>query len=380
MPNTFDALRPVLFGAMRDVSRSGIGLLHACNTSFDSKGAAVGDVIKVPRVAAASNGDYTPAMSTTAGTDDTPTTDDVTVSRTRHNSFNIKHEDRRSLQIAGNYDEWIRLKTIAAITAIANEAEQDAWLAAYKASSRAHGTAGTAPFASDLSALAQMNLILNDNGCPQTDRHCVIDNTAVANLQTRTQLTNVADAGTDKTLREGEIGRLLGFGMHRSGQIAQVTKGTGAGYLADLIAGYAIGDRALHVDTGTGTILAGDIVTFTGDTNKYVNNTAFAGDGDGDIALGRPGLRKTLANDVAMTIGNSYTPNLCLHRNALAGVVRPPIIDAAPNMTMEVITDEESGLSILMIEIRGDGMDTMRAHLVSGFKAVSPEHIATLIG
>lgn len=82
--------------------------------------------------------------------------------------------------------------------------------------------------------------------------------------------------------------------------------GTGAGYVSDLIAGYAIGDTAIHVDTGTGTILEGDTVTFAGDANVYFIVTGYAGDGDGDIVLRSPGLVQTLADDVAMTItGNS---------------------------------------------------------------------------
>lgn len=84
------------------------------------------------------------------------------------------------------------------------------------------------------------------------------------------------------------------------------TAGDGAGYLVDLVAGYAIGDTAIHVDTGTGAILEGDCVTFAGDATVYFIETGFAGDDDGDIVLRAPGLTQTLADDVAMTIaGNS---------------------------------------------------------------------------
>ena len=79
-------------------------------------------------------------------------------------------------------------------------------------------------------------------------------------------------------------------------------KGTGTGYLSDLLAGYSAGATAIHVDGGTGTILEGDTVTFTGDANTYFVETGFAGDGDGDIVLRAPGLLAPLADDVAMTI------------------------------------------------------------------------------
>ncbi len=87
---------------------------------------------------------------------------------------------------------------------------------------------------------------------------------------------------------------------------AATAAGAGAGYLVDLIAGYAVGDTAIHVDTGTGTILEGDCVTFAGDATVYFIETGYAGDDDGDIVLRAPGLTATLADDVAMTIsGNS---------------------------------------------------------------------------
>lgn len=78
--------------------------------------------------------------------------------------------------------------------------------------------------------------------------------------------------------------------------------GTGAGYVVDLLAGYAIGDTAIHVDTGTGTIPTGAYVRFAGDSHTYIVATGAAGPGDSDIVLAAPGLRQTLADDVAMTV------------------------------------------------------------------------------
>ena len=84
--------------------------------------------------------------------------------------------------------------------------------------------------------------------------------------------------------------------------------GTGSGYLVDLVAGYSAGDTVIHVDTGTGTILEGDVINFEDDATDYfvADGGGFAGDGDGDITLRAPGLTTSLATGKTVTIaGNS---------------------------------------------------------------------------
>ena len=82
--------------------------------------------------------------------------------------------------------------------------------------------------------------------------------------------------------------------------------GTGTGYLVDLVAGYEAGDTTIHVDSGTGTILEGDVINFEDDATDYFVETGFVGDGDGDIVLRAPGLTAALADGKTVTIaGNS---------------------------------------------------------------------------
>jgi len=80
--------------------------------------------------------------------------------------------------------------------------------------------------------------------------------------------------------------------------------GSGSGYLTDH-AQYPAGTTSIHLDTGTGTVLEGDTVTFAGDLTVYFVETGCAGDGDSDITIRAPGLTTTLDEDVAMTITGS---------------------------------------------------------------------------
>jgi hypothetical protein len=84
--------------------------------------------------------------------------------------------------------------------------------------------------------------------------------------------------------------------------------GTGTGYVVNLLAGYSEGDTVIQVDTGSGTILEGDAITFAGDATTYfvAEGGGFAGDGEGTITLRAPGLTASLADGTALTIaGNS---------------------------------------------------------------------------
>jgi hypothetical protein len=53
----------------------------------------------------------------------------------------------------------------------------------------------------------------------------------------------------------------MGLAIHNSYPIAVHTKGGGTSYQLNLGAGYAVGSTSFALDTGSGTILAGDILT-----------------------------------------------------------------------------------------------------------------------
>jgi hypothetical protein len=387
--NTLTNLAPTIHVALDEVVREPIGMIMAVQRNSALEIAAVGETIQYPVVPALSSSNVTPAAYPPDYTATTVGNKTMTISKSKVADFGFTGEEQRGLRNSApqdNYNTILKDLFAQAFRVIVNEVEADLALL-YKEASRAYGTAGTAPFgtAADLSDVAQIRKILQDNGCPLNDLQLVLNTTASANLRGKhSELFKVNEAGEAALLRQGAISQLMGFNIHESGQIPLHTKGTGSGYLHDPAAAATqpIGTTSLHVDTGTGTVLAGDVVTFTGDSNKYLIGTGTAGDGDQDIALNKPGLRATLANDVAMTIGNNFTPNLAFRRSAIQLVARQPLMPEGGDGASDVmnIADPVTGL-IFQIAMYGQYRQRrIEVGLAWGVEAVKSEFMAVLLG
>ena len=374
MANTLTPLAPTLFSAAKKVAAEPFGAVSAIDTRFDDKGVAKGDTVTVPVAPTRAASDFSPSNATSTGTDATATSVGVTISKSRKVSWNLTGEEIRSLENGTINQDWVNQLVMQGMRTLRNEAEVDCVTAIKQGGSRAYGTAGTTPFASDLTHLTNLRKILQDNGAPMADLQFVCDTAAGLNLRNLGVLQNAYQAGTDEERRSGRFLPQMGFTIRESAGISTHTKGTGTSY--QLSAAGAVGDTTINVDTGSGTLLAGDIVTVAGTSHKYVANTALSG---GAFTIGRPGLRAAEADNDAITIGNDYTPSLAFERNAVVGIMRPPLIPANPTINQMLISDQ-FGMTYLMLDIAQYGQRTWELHLAWGFKAVNSEFVAIGLG
>ena len=376
MANVFTALQPVLYSAAQDVSNEPFGVISAIATSFDDKGVAIGDKVRVPIAPTVAATDYTPAMTTTAGSDATASNVEVEITANKHVTWHLTGEQLRSLGNGSTDGEWVRQMIAQGMRSLRNGAELACATAIKQGASRAVGTAGTNPFATTIDSIADVRKVLFDNGAPLADLQLCIDSTAGTQARKLGIVQQAYQAGSDAERRSGDLLRQFGFQVRESAGIQAHTKGTGASYVTS--GSTAIGVRDIALVTGTGTVLAGDVVTFAADSaNKYVVNNGVAA--PGTISLGRPGARAVIATSNALTVGNTYTPNLAFERNAVVGIMRPPVMPANPLMQTTLISDS-LGMTYLLVQIAGDGMATWRLHLAYGFKVVQSEHVAILMG
>lgn len=374
MANTLSAIAPTMYSAAKEVANEPTALVSAINMNFDDKGVAKGDTVDVPVAPTRAEEDFTPAATSSTGDDATATDISVSISHSKKVSWNLSGEQQRSLQNAENDQEWVRQLIAQGMRTLRNGAEAVAYDALRVGASRAYGTAGTTPFASDLSAFTNARKILKDNGAPMADLHFVGDTNAELNLSNLGIIQQANQAGSDAERRSGNLGRQFGFALHSSAAIDAITKGTGSGYLVNNASGYAVGDSTIAADTGTGTILAGDIVTIG--NHKYVVKTALSG---GSFSIGAPGLREAVADNAAITVGANFTANLAFERSAFVGVMRPPLMPANPTQSTMLVSDPQ-GLTYLMMEIAQYGQISWELHLAYGFKPINDEFAAVVLG
>jgi hypothetical protein len=388
MANTLTGLTPTIYEGLDVASREQTGLIHAVSRNSSAERAALNQSILVPVAPATALADTVAGVTAPNTGDQTVTNVSMTISRSKHAPIRWNGEEQRGLINAGSYHGILVNQFAQAFRALTNQIETDLFTTTYQNASRAYGTAGTAPFgtAGDLSDIAQARKILDDNGAPQGDLQLALGSAGIANLRGKQNvLFKVNEAGTDALLREGILGRLEGMDIRNSSGITAVTKGTGASYTTTT-AGFAVGTTSIPLITGTGTILAGDVVTFAGDTNKYVVTTGISG--PGTITIGAPGLLVAIPTSAtAVTVGNSATPNLAFSRSAVQLITRTPAMPIGPDgramdMADDVmnLTDPKSGIVYQIAVYRQFMQLVYHVRLAWGYQAIKPNHIATLLG
>ena len=212
MANTLTNLYPDLYAGIDIVSRELVGLVPAVGRNSGAERAAVGENVRVPITPTANVSDITPAMTVPSPTDQTVSNVNITITKARAAEFGFVGEEQRGLNNGVGYNA-VQADMIAqAVRSLTNEIETDL-AALYVGFSRAYGTAGTTPFASNLTDTANVLKILKDNGAPPSDLHLAIDTTAGAKMRTLTQLTKVNEGGTDSLLRQGELMDIHGISV-----------------------------------------------------------------------------------------------------------------------------------------------------------------------
>jgi hypothetical protein len=380
--NTLTGLIPTIQVAADTVMREQIGFLGAVYMDPSADMAAKDQLISYPIVPTIAATDVTPAAVPTEPSGAALGLGTMTISKVKKAPFVWKGEEQFSIN--GIYDKVIQAQFEQAFRTLANEVESDLYLVAKRNASRAYGTPGATPFATAgvLTDVAETRRILTENGAWTSDMHMVLNSISGSKIRgTQSNLFKVNEAGSADLLRDGGLGRLEGFDMRESAAIVQHIKGTGASYVVN--GSHAVGATTLVAKTGSGTVLAGDVLALEDDTtdptHKYVVNTGIAA--PGSLVLGGPGLRKLQTDGKTITIGDSYTGNFAFERNAIHLLTRVPKLpkEGALGEHYE-LTDPFSGITFLVSIYAAYHEVIVEVSLAWGTKAVKSDAIATLLG
>ncbi|ABV12991.1 P22 coat protein - gene protein 5 [Citrobacter koseri] len=378
MSNTLTGLIPTIYTALDIVSREQVGFIPAVARNTKADAAAKGQTVTAPVAPEAVTEDIVPGPSAPNTGDQNIGTVDVKITKSKMAPVKWNGEEQLALGPAGTYNTILADQFTQAFRALSNEVDSDLG-ALYYGTSRAVGTAGTTPFGikDDLSDAANTRKVLEQNGSPTTNLQMVLDSDAIANMRGKQSvLFKVNEAGTEQLLREGVLGRLQGFNIHSSAGVKRAAAATAAGYLVN--GAKSEGDILIAIDTGTGAIAAGQLVTFAGDDNQYVVAAATAT----TITLAAPGLRQDLADGVAITVVGGFTANMAFDRNAFLLASRTPAMPEGGDTADDVmnVTDPVSGITFQIALYRQYRQVRYEVGLAWGVASIKPAHAVMLLG
>lgn len=387
MANTLSNLIPTLYEAVDIVSREQIGFIPAVAKNSSAARAALNESILVPVTPAISLVSITPGLYASDNGDAVVGNATINLNNAYMAPVRFNGEETVGLGNAGTYNPIVTQRFAQAFRALSNQIESDI-ASLYPQASGAYGAAATTPFttANDLSSAAYTYKALVDRGAPTSDLQMVLGSTAAAKLRgVQSSLFKVNEAGSADMLRNGSFGMLEGFNLHESGQVKTFTA-TPATSATTTNAGFAVGTTNIPTAAaGSGAIVAGDVITFTGDTNMYTVKTGVASVASASTALviNEPGLLKAIpASATAITVSASSVRNMAFDRNAIQLVTRAPAMPEGGDMADDkmMITDPVSGITYEVAVYRQYRQVKYEVGLVWGVSMVAPRHCVAMLG
>lgn len=383
MSNTLTNLIPDLYESLDVVSREMVGFIPAVTFDPSMARAALNESIRIPVTPPAVAEDVTPGQLPPDDGDQTIGNTPFTITKSRAVPFRWTGEEQKGVNHGPGYKA-IRLDQIVqAMRTLTNEMEADVAKSAL-AASRAYGTAGTTPFATNLGDPAQVRKILTDNGAPMTDLQLVVDTTSGAALRTLGQLTKANEAGTTALREKGILLDIHNFKIRESAGVKSVAAGTAAG--GTMTGAASAGATAVTITTGSGAsiaLVAGDVVAFGGDTNLYVVASActIGASTTGTLNLNAPGLLTTISG-AALTVKAASVRNLGFARSAIVLATRLPALPEEGDMAHDrtTITDPVSGLSFEIAMYKQYRRVRYEVAAAWGYANIKGAHTALLLG
>ncbi len=379
MANTLTGLIQYIYDTVDNVSQEQTGLIGAVSVNGKAEQAALNQDISYDITSIGTERDITPGATPPALVDETTDAGTMKLTKAKSVPFYWTGDDEAKLGMEAK--NGIQNNKIAqAIRRLRNliEADLAALQSTFSRAYSAHATTPAALFASNLGEVAQVRKILVDNGAGENDLQCVLNTTAGASLRTLVSLSSFQGSGM---LESGALINPYGVSLRESAQIVSVTAvgNNAGGYVAD--GAHAAGATTITLKTGTGTILAGDVITIGSDTaTKYVVTSGLAA--AGDITIAAPGLVNALSDGDAVVVVGVCARNMAFKRSAIHLLARLPKLPEGGDMASDelIVQDPVTGLPFRFAQYKGYHANQFEVGVAWGVKNAVPEHTALLLG
>jgi hypothetical protein len=377
--NILTGLIPILYAALDVVSRELTGMIPAVSRNLTADSAAKGQIVTVPVTRKRGTVDILEGTPPSGGGNDF-TQEQVVITKSKI-ADPIVWTGEEQLSVGNQLNPMMVDQYAQAMRAVVNEIEVDLCLEGVMGAIGAgnvYGTAGVLPFSGSVADMAQIAKVLDDIGTPQAGRQFVGNTAVIAAMRSLTNLINADQAGTDETLRRGIIGTVFDIAVRTSGGFRIINPGVGSGYLLNGAA--AVGATELTIDTGSGEINKGAIITIAGDANKYLVTEDVASGGTLIKIAG--GLKQAAADNAVVTVGPAYLPSVAFSRDAIVLAARTPAMPGTGDQAqaVTVVTDPVSGLSLQAAIYAGYRQTRVEIGAAWGVKSVVARHSCALLG
>jgi len=386
MANTLTNIMPKILAAGLMALRERAVMPRLVNADYSRDAAMKGNTIDVPVPVAQTATNVTPAAVPPTPGDTTPGVVQITLDQWKKTNFHLT--DKELTEIDRNR-HFVPMQVGEAARALANAINADIF-SKYVGVYGYAGTAGTTPFASTVGAATALRKVLNEQLCPLSMRRGVVDFAAEANMLALSPFSDAEKVASAGVKIDGEIGRKFGLDWAADDAVPSHTAGTiTTGLAAKAATAQPIGTKAVVCTTaavtGACALLAGDIITFAGDTQTYVltaNATQAVAATDVTVNV-EPGLKVALAGGEAVTVKADHVVNLGFHRDAFALAMRP-IAQSTSELSLGneimVMQDPVTGIPLRLEVMRQYKQVTWEFDVLWGSALVRPELAARLAG
>ncbi|MFN9087356.1 MAG: P22 phage major capsid protein family protein [Gemmatimonas sp.] len=384
MPNLLQDIVPILVAQGLQTLRAACVMPRLVNTDYSNTPANQGDVVNLYIPSAVPVSDVAPTAAPYQAADMRPVRSPIPLDRWRRAGFFLT--DKEQEEIVGGVQS---RQTAEAVKGLAQDINAFIF-SRYTRIFGYVGTAGTTPFASDVTGATNARAQLNRQTAPLTDRRLVLDVNAEANALALPAFAQAQAIGSAQTVIEGTIGRRYGFDVAMDQQVPTHVS-------TPLSAGNATANGAQAVNAGstdggrTGTVsiakltnpsnlVAGDIISFAGDPNTYTvtaNTTLIVGNTTVPIA---PALQVAKAGGELVTLRASHVVNLAFHRDCFGFVSRPLQASSANTLEVMSVADPVSGVALRMEVVRQNKQTLFDFDVLYGAACVRPELGVRLAG
>lgn len=391
MPNTLTDLMPKILARALISLRKTTLMPVLVNTDYGTDAQGKGSTINVPVPVAQTTSAVSPSNTPPAPANITPKTVPIALDQWQKTNFHLSDKDYGEINANAAF---IPSQMAESVSALANDVNAHI-LAQYKGIYGIVGTAGTTPFASDVTAATAAVTKLNQQLCPRTMRRAVLDFAAEGNALGLAAFRDASQSGKDSVIREGQLGRFFGIDWNGDTQVPTHTSTALTAGAATINGAQAAGAGSTD-NNATGTIsiakatnaaplVAGDIIEFTvgGVVQQHTVVTGVT------LAVGNttvtvaPALRVATAGSEAVTLRATHVVNMAFHRNAFAFASRPlmdDVEDLVKAGLMTVMSDPQTGLVMRLERSRQYKQTVWEIDILWGSKLVRPELAVRIAG